>query len=67
MDIQKENIEVVLSEILRITDGVVNIPYYAYGDNEAAVRMAEVLRNIRNYVEGITGGLKNERNESRGY
>jgi hypothetical protein len=42
---------VQLADVLEIVDGVLKtIPFYAYGNNEAAVRMIEALHKIRDKV-----------------
>lgn len=41
----------LLADVRAIVDDVIDtIPYYAYGDNEAAVRMIEALHKIRDKV-----------------
>lgn len=50
-NVPEANVQPQLADVLEIVDGVLNtIPFYAYGDNEAAVRMIEALHKIRDKV-----------------
>ncbi len=47
--------DAVLGEVLKITNEICDsIPYYAYGDNEAAVRMIKAIHKIREKILSIS-------------